>query len=636
MTVATTTNVAVHTGNSVATEFPYSFKVLDADHLAVTRRVRATGEIDKTYIIDTEYTVDGIGAESGTVTILGAPLSASYDLILERIVPYTQALDIVNQGGFFPDAVEEQLDLSTMQVQQISNQIGRAVKAPAGGTGLTLSGLPDKVIGTNSDGELVELEAIDLASLVALTEAFSREGAKYFNPPTLLTGEQTTTTITISGIVPGDLVSGMSFDGSLRGVLLTGEVRSPNILTAVFSNVTGGTVDIESGVLRGRVVSHTSNPTLTFDGVFFDSTVDSFLARANYAPHVSLTVTDDDIAFSSTSAVSRYVQMNDPNGDLLKFCFDTYEFDATYTVTLTAGYTGFYSGSYNNATTSFASRLSNPFGANNTFLAELYANDALQATDASSGALAPGTVVRLRTSLAGNVLTMIANYNGGADRTFSRTMTLGNPVDSYELARLFNTPIFGRFLQGVVTCTAYKFTAAFPGARFGILGDSIEQGRFASVQSNGWAYRLRAAYPDDVMICGAPSATTANWLEATYAVCKMKPTHMWIKLGTNDVLLARPIADIKVDLTEVVDRVIAAGIHPIVCIPPACNSSLIYDLGEWIKLQGWDYVDFYAATVGVGYAMNVLFDSGDTIHPNDLGHDAMYDAAEAAILANGW
>ena len=133
MTVSTTTSVTVILGNGVASVFPFSFKVLDATHLLVRRRIRATGVIDKTYTT-AEYTVTGIDTNAGEVTIIAGALAATYDLIISRVVPYTQELDIVNQGGFYPDTAEEQLDAMVMQTQQIAADVARTMKVAVGET----------------------------------------------------------------------------------------------------------------------------------------------------------------------------------------------------------------------------------------------------------------------------------------------------------------------------------------------------------------------------------------------------------------------------------------------------------------------------------------------------------------------
>lgn len=137
MTVSTSTNSVVYRGNGAATQFAVPFKVLDEDHLVVRRRVFATGAIDYTYV-GTDYSYAGIGASSGTLTLADTALDDDYELVIERIVPYTQDLDIVNAGGFYPDTVEEQLDLIVMGVQQVADLAGRGAVVPVGEDGIEL------------------------------------------------------------------------------------------------------------------------------------------------------------------------------------------------------------------------------------------------------------------------------------------------------------------------------------------------------------------------------------------------------------------------------------------------------------------------------------------------------------------
>lgn len=137
MTVSTSINSVVYRGNGATTDFAVPFKVLDEDHLVVRRRVFATGAYAQTYV-GTEYSYVGIGASAGTLTLDGTALDDDYELVIERIVPYTQDLDIVNAGGFYPDTVEEQLDLTTMAIQQIADLANRGIIAEVGEDGLVL------------------------------------------------------------------------------------------------------------------------------------------------------------------------------------------------------------------------------------------------------------------------------------------------------------------------------------------------------------------------------------------------------------------------------------------------------------------------------------------------------------------
>lgn len=159
MTVSTSTNSVVARGNGATTDFTVPFKVLNEDHLVVTRRDFATGELLYTYT-GTDFTYAGIGDDSGTLTLAGAALDDDFELVIERLVPYTQDLDIVNAGGFYPETVEEQLDLIIMGVQQVADMAARGIVVPVGETGQALPSATDrtgKFFGFGAGGRFVAL-----------------------------------------------------------------------------------------------------------------------------------------------------------------------------------------------------------------------------------------------------------------------------------------------------------------------------------------------------------------------------------------------------------------------------------------------------------------------------------------------
>lgn len=170
MTVSTLTNKVTYIGNGSATSFAVPFKVLDEDHLVVRRRLLSTNEIDNTYI-GTDYSYSGIGDDAGTLTLDGTALSSLYQLEIERVVPYTQALDIVNAGGFYPETVEEQLDLTTMQVQQIAAQSDdvatRALMVPVGETAPDYADFADAFKG-DPGGNVMAIGLFSAASLLTI------------------------------------------------------------------------------------------------------------------------------------------------------------------------------------------------------------------------------------------------------------------------------------------------------------------------------------------------------------------------------------------------------------------------------------------------------------------------------------
>lgn len=154
MTVSTTTNTVIYRGNGSATEFAVPFLVLDDEHLIVQRRVFATGVIDTTYTTG-DYSYAGVGEDAGTLTLTAATLSSSYEIIISRVVPYRQDMNI--SGAFHPEVVEDTLDLIVMQIQQVAEESGRAVKVAKGETIENLDSAAARVgkyLGFDADGEI--------------------------------------------------------------------------------------------------------------------------------------------------------------------------------------------------------------------------------------------------------------------------------------------------------------------------------------------------------------------------------------------------------------------------------------------------------------------------------------------------
>lgn len=175
MTISTETSRVTYTGNGATVIFPYNFVVPDADSMKVTliEVNEVTGNI-MTVLNPSVYQVTGLGnALGGTVKypISGAGISSSYQLRIEREVPYTQETDFTNQDNFYPEVVEDAFDEVTMQVQQLKtivDQVGdieqyvsQAAAAAAiaqGGAGITgvpflgtdVSGTNDVVVGTTA------------------------------------------------------------------------------------------------------------------------------------------------------------------------------------------------------------------------------------------------------------------------------------------------------------------------------------------------------------------------------------------------------------------------------------------------------------------------------------------------------
>lgn len=128
MTLATESNRKSYDGNDTTTDFSFPYKFLqDADLVVV---LADSLGVETVQTLTTDYTVTGAGSESGgTVTMLTAPATGE-TLVIYRDVALTQITDLIEGGKFPVNSVEQSLDLLTMMVQQLNEQLGRSLTFP--------------------------------------------------------------------------------------------------------------------------------------------------------------------------------------------------------------------------------------------------------------------------------------------------------------------------------------------------------------------------------------------------------------------------------------------------------------------------------------------------------------------------
>jgi hypothetical protein len=161
-------------GTGAQTSWPFTFKVFAATDIAVTIADSLGVESPLTYGVDYNVTLNSNQETSpgGTVTypISGSPLPVGSRLVIVGNLPYDQPLDLPSGGNFSPLALENQLDRLTMQIQQLREQVGRAVQVSVT-TGANV-GLPapsaNELIGWDSTGNNLQNFALsELATAVA-------------------------------------------------------------------------------------------------------------------------------------------------------------------------------------------------------------------------------------------------------------------------------------------------------------------------------------------------------------------------------------------------------------------------------------------------------------------------------------
>ena len=167
MSLSSTINKVIHSGNETATVWPFSFPVHEMTHLAV---FFTDGTGSETVLSPSLYDVSGIGDPAGgsvTYPLSGSPIASGTKLTLLRTVPYTQTTVLSNQGGYYPEVVERRFDQIYMALQQLEERVGRA----------SLHSLSDPTTEQDNHASILQLQSMNL--LTEQGDLLTRDGSAY-------------------------------------------------------------------------------------------------------------------------------------------------------------------------------------------------------------------------------------------------------------------------------------------------------------------------------------------------------------------------------------------------------------------------------------------------------------------------
>lgn len=121
MTVPTDDRRKIYDGDGVTTVFngPMAYS---ATHITASLVDDVTGVVSSAGA----FTVSQLGKSAGTRVTMTVSPPSGYKLVLLRTLPYSQIVDITNQGSFNASVLEQGLDLGAMQIQQLADEVGRS------------------------------------------------------------------------------------------------------------------------------------------------------------------------------------------------------------------------------------------------------------------------------------------------------------------------------------------------------------------------------------------------------------------------------------------------------------------------------------------------------------------------------
>lgn len=133
MTINSTTRKAgPFIGNGSTSVFPFTFKVFAAADVQAVR-LNVSTQVETVLVLGTDYTVslnaDQDSSPGGSIT-LPSVLATGYNLVITSDIGNLQPTDLTNQGGFYPDVINDSLDRATIQIQQLQEAVDRSAKLP--------------------------------------------------------------------------------------------------------------------------------------------------------------------------------------------------------------------------------------------------------------------------------------------------------------------------------------------------------------------------------------------------------------------------------------------------------------------------------------------------------------------------
>lgn len=267
MTISSASNKVRFQGNGLATAFPFSFKVFKASDLVVV--LTSAAGLDQTLLNGSNYTValnsNQDANPGGTVTLLAAPATGEY-LSVVRQVEATQLIDITNQGGFYPQVVENALDKLTMLAQQALEKLARGLSLPVGANPNASAEMPGpqglSLLGWDASGtRLINYAANDLSVSMALatwqTEVFNGDGAAVSFVLTNAPGSASNCDVTVAGVTQ---IAGVDFTLSNKTITFISAPPASSVIAVRYGQALSqlpANVNVDWGSLTGTLSNQT-------------------------------------------------------------------------------------------------------------------------------------------------------------------------------------------------------------------------------------------------------------------------------------------------------------------------------------------------------------------------------------------
>lgn len=171
MSVTTETPIATSTANGATTVFPHAFTVLAVGDLKVTK---TTSGVVTTATYGVDYTIQGLGTSSGSVTFTSAPANGVI-VTRYRDTAIARLTDYQNNGDLPAATLNADLDRPLLLLQEIYNGgkgTPTSIRVPSGELANALpaaASRANRVLAFDSTGQPIAIVGVDSGSAAALS-----------------------------------------------------------------------------------------------------------------------------------------------------------------------------------------------------------------------------------------------------------------------------------------------------------------------------------------------------------------------------------------------------------------------------------------------------------------------------------
>jgi len=298
MTVTNTTARNQYTATAGQTVFAYTFEVYNKNDLVVLQN-------DTTLAEGTNYTVSGVGSDSGGNITLTSGATAGDIITVYRDMALERLTDYQNSGDFLASEVNEDFDRLWLATQQNAIPEGRAIRKPVSDLDSINMELPvaadrgNKLLSFDGSGNVQTL----LSTTNAATDATN-----------------VTYTATGTGAVGRTVQSRLTETVSVKDFGAKGDGTTDDT-AAIQSALNSGSVDVYLPKGTYIVTALTISATLRFHG---EGTLKRSASASSYMLSISVSnVTVDGISFDGAGAGSTIGTTNQSEGAIIAYGTDS-------------------------------------------------------------------------------------------------------------------------------------------------------------------------------------------------------------------------------------------------------------------------------------------------------------------------